>query len=100
MATKRSSQAQQNAATNPFTQLPGLDLWRGMLDAQRERFEQMASEYERLEKERHARTLTAIEDMAKLMKSSLDYQQQLGAQWREASLDAARKGAGLVEGSN
>lgn len=100
MATKRSSQTQQAATPNPFTQLPGLDLWRTMLDAQRERFEQMASEYERLEKERHARTMTAIDDLAKLMKSSVEYQQQLGAQWREATVDAARKGAGLVEGSN
>ena len=54
MATRKPSQAQQSPAVNPFAAaVPGLDLWRSMFEAQNTRFEQMVSELERLEKERH-----------------------------------------------
>ncbi len=100
MATKRSSQSQQTVTPNPFAQLPGFDVWRTMMDAQRERFEQLAGEVERMEKERHDRTLSAIDEMSRLVKTGLDYQLQLGAQWREAAMEAARKGASLAESGN
>ncbi|MEC7524292.1 MAG: hypothetical protein VYE22_30700 [Myxococcota bacterium] len=91
MATKKTSQAQHNGESFPFPGLPGVEMFRGMMQAQTERFEKMFSDIERLEQERHERTLAALEDVTQLMKSTLHYQQQLGDQVRRASLEAARK---------
>lgn len=97
MATRKTSQTQQSAAPeNPFAALPGVEMWRAMMEAQTQRFEQMIGEMERLEKERHERALSAIDDMTKLVKSGIDYQAQLTEQWRQLSLDAARKGAQMM----
>lgn len=97
MATRKPSQAQQSPAVNPFAAaVPGLDLWRSMFEAQNTRFEQMVSELERLEKERHDRTMSAIDDVTKLVKSSVDYQTQLGAQWRELGLETAKKSFAMM----
>ena len=96
MATRKTSQAQQETQSNPFAALPGVEMWRSMMEAQAERFEKMVSEMERLEKERHERAVSAIDDVTKLMKSSMEYQRELTEQWRKAGLDAARKGADLM----
>ncbi|GAB5541094.1 MAG: hypothetical protein RLO52_43460 [Sandaracinaceae bacterium] len=91
MATKKTSQAQHESNGMPFPGLPGMEMFRGMMQAQSERFEKLFTDIERLEQERHERTLSALEDMTQLMKSTLHYQQQLGDQVRRASLEAARK---------
>lgn len=96
MATRKTSQSQQETPTNPFAAFPGMEMWRSMMEAQSERFEKVLSEMERLEKERHERAVGAIDDVAKLMKSSIEYQRELTDQWRKAGLDAARKGAELM----
>jgi hypothetical protein len=97
MATRKTSHAQQSTpGESPFATLPGADVWRSMMEAQTERFEQMLAEMERLEKERHERAVSAIDDVAKLVKSGIDYQQQLTEQWRKLGLDAARKSAQMM----
>ena len=99
MATRKTSQAQQSTespATNPLGALPGAGAWSSMLEAQNARFEQMLSEMERLEKERHERMLSSLDDMTQLIKSGVEYQSQLTAQWRQMSLDAARKSVELM----
>ena len=97
MATRKPSQTQHAAPANPFTALPGLELWRSMMASQNERFEQMLTELERLERERHDRAMSAIDDVTKLVKSSIDYQTQLSAQWRELGLEAAKKSLAMMQ---
>jgi len=99
MATRKTSQAQQKTeatAANPFGAMPGASAWASMIEAQNERFEQMLTEMERLEKERHERMLSSLDDMTQLIKSGVDYQTQLTSQWRQLSLDAARKSVELM----
>lgn len=95
MTTEKTSQAQHSLFPS-LPGMPGMDAWRTMMEAQTDRFGKMLSELERLERERHDRSLTALEDMAKLMKSTLEYQRELGTEWRKLGLEAARKGAELV----
>ncbi len=98
MATRKPSQPQQTApAANPFAALPGLEIWRSMMESQNERFEQMLGELERLEKERHDRAMSAIDDVTKLVKNTIDYQAQLSAQWRELGLEAAKKSLAMMQ---
>jgi len=99
MATRKTSQTQQKAetpATHPFGAMPGAAAWASMIEAQNERFEQMLSEMERMEKERHERMLSSLDDMTQLIKSGVEYQTQLTSQWRQMSLDAARKSVELM----
>lgn len=91
MATRKSSQAQNDAPANPFTALPGAEIWKSMFEAQNERFEKMLGEMEKLEKERHQRALHALDDMTNLVKSSMAYQQQLTDEWRKMGVEATRK---------
>lgn len=100
MESNETSQAQQqNPFTSVFTQLPGLEMWKTMLQQQNERFEQAIGELERLEKERHERAMHAIDDVTRLVKSSIDYQSKLNAQWRELSVEATRKGLEMMSPS-
>ena len=99
MATRKSSQAQQNETPAlPFGAIPGFEMWRDMMTAQTARFESMLTEMERIEKERHERSVKALDDVTNLMKSSLSYQQQLTDEWRKLGLEAARKGAEAFKG--
>ena len=97
MATRKTSQSQQNTADeSPFGTMPGMEMWRSMMEAQTERFEKMVGEMERLEKERHERALSAFDDVTQLLKSGIEYQAQLTEQWRKLSLEAARKSAQML----
>jgi hypothetical protein len=98
MTTEKTSQAQHPffPSLPGFPAMPGLDAWRSVMEAQTERFEKMTAELERMERERHERALTALEDMAKLMKSTLEYQRELTTEWRKMGLEAAKKSAELV----
>lgn len=100
MATKRSSQTQQMTSNDPFAQIPGVELWWSMMEAQRERLEQLATELSRMEKERHERALAAIDEAAALVKSGVEYNQQLTAQWRDLALETARRSANPIGGNN
>ncbi|MFK7989378.1 MAG: hypothetical protein AB8I08_25405 [Sandaracinaceae bacterium] len=91
MATRKTSQAQQATAANPFATVPGAELWKSMMEAQNARFEKLLTEMEKIETERHTRALHAFEDMSNLVKTSMAYQQQLSDEWRKMSLDTARK---------
>jgi hypothetical protein len=86
---------EQNASqthNDPFALVPGYAAWKAMLDTQTERFEKAMTEMERLERERHERAVTAIDDFAQLVKSGLEYQQKLVTDWRKLGLDAAKVG--------
>lgn len=96
MTTKKTSQEQHEGAPRPFPTMPGLDLWRAMFEAQTARFDAMLVEMERLERERHERSVQAIDDVTRLVKSTLDYQRDLAGEWRKLGLDAAKKSAELV----
>ena len=56
-------------------------------------FNELVASYD---KERHERVLTTMEDATKLIRSGVEYQAQLAAQWRDLSLDAARKGVAMM----
>jgi len=102
MATRKTSQAQQETAASPahpFMSLPGMEMWRSMMESQNQRFEQMLAEMARLETERHERAVSSLDDVTKLIRSGLDYQAQLTAQWRELSLEATRKTVAMVQSS-
>lgn len=83
MATETTSHEQ-----HPF--FPGFDLWKSNMSAQSERFEKVMGEMERLERERHERTVAAIDHLSALMKSTLEYQNELAASWRKLGLEAAK----------
>lgn len=100
MTNRKSSHAQQNPASAAFPAIPGLDAWRSMMDAQATRLTQMLGEMERVEKERHERVLTTMDDVGKLIRSGVEYQAQLATQWRELGLDAARKGVAMMTPSD
>ncbi len=95
MTTEKTSQAQHPFFPG-FPAMPGLDAWRSMMEAQRQRFETMVAELDRMERERHERALTALEDMSKLMKSTLEYQRELTTEWRKMGIEAAKKSVELV----
>ncbi|MGE0785951.1 MAG: hypothetical protein AB7S26_09705 [Sandaracinaceae bacterium] len=103
MSTETTSQPQQ---TNPFfppmpnlPAVPGMDMWKTMMEAQNERFVAMLGELERMETERHARTVKALEETTKLFTTSLEYQAKLAAdaraQWRAMSEEAIRQGTAM-----
>lgn len=95
MTTEKTSQAQHSPFSG-FLAMPGLDAWRAMMEAQTARFEAMLSELERLERERHERTVSALDDATRLVKSTLEYQRELAAEWRKMGVEAAKKSAELV----
>lgn len=100
MANRKPSQEQQETAPtstpNPFAAMPGMELWTSMMDAQAARFESMLGQMEKVERERNERALSAVEDLASLVKTSLSYQQQLADEWRKLGLEAARKSAAMM----
>lgn len=95
MTTRKRSQAQQDSAASAaipgLPVFPGLDVWREVMEGHAARFDAMLTEMERLERERHERTLTALDDVTSLVKSTLGYQQKLADEWRRLGREAARK---------
>ena len=97
MATRKTSQAQHETPAHLFAAVPGADAWRAMVEAQAERFEQLVGELAKLDEERHARTMRAIDDVTRLVKSSVDYQAQLSTQWRELGVEVAKKSMSAMQ---
>lgn len=70
-----------------------VESWKKMLTEQGERMAAMYDEMGRLEAKGLEQARTAIDEATRLMKSALDYQSQLSAEWRRLALEATRRAA-------
>jgi hypothetical protein len=64
-----------------------------MVDEQFTRMENMYAEYGRYEKQGIEQANATIDELARLMKDSVDYSRQLSAEWRKMAKDATKRAA-------
>ena len=55
------------------------------------------AELERVEADHLERTRTAVDEMARLTKESLDYSTRLTTEWRKMTMDAAQRSIALMQ---
>jgi hypothetical protein len=84
--------------TQNATQIP-YDSWKKMIDEQLGRIEGLQAEFVRFEKQGVAQANQAIDELAKLMKDSIDYTCQISAEWRKVAMDAAHKASDMIHNS-
>ncbi len=80
---------------NP-TQIP-YDAWKKMVDDQLGRIETFTDEMARYEKQAVAQATQAVDELAKLMKESMDYAGQLSAEWRKVAIETTHKASEMVD---
>jgi hypothetical protein len=68
-----------------------LDLWTRLTQEQLVRMGEMAKQADVVGGQATVRTREAIDETARLMKASLDYASDLGAEWRRITLDVANQ---------
>ncbi len=83
MSDTKTSQAQQT----PETVFPFL----GMFDEQLKRFDAFQKELAKLEQKNLEQARAMIDESAKLMKETLDYQAKLSQEWRKLVVDSTRR---------
>lgn len=76
------------------------DAWNKMVTEQTDRIAAMYDEMAKLESKGFEQTRNAIEESTKLVRSSLEYQMQLAAEWRKLALDATRRAAEMMSVKN
>ena len=81
--------AKTTQTQNP-TQIP-YDAWKKLVDDQLGRIQTFNDEMARYEKQAVEQTTQAVDELAKLMKESLDYAGQLTTEWRKVAIDATHK---------
>jgi hypothetical protein len=69
--------------------------WAKVWKDQLERLETMGKEIERVEQQSFEKATEVVDESARLAKETFAYGHKLGAEWRKASLEAARKTAEL-----
>jgi hypothetical protein len=67
-----------------------------LVDEQGVRVQSMFEEMAKLEARSMEQARVAIDESTRLMKSALDYQAQLSAEWRKLALEAAKRATELV----
>lgn len=73
---------------DPFVQSQkALELWTKATQDQLARMTEMAKQFETLNAQQNERTREAIDESARLLKSSVEYATKLGGEWRSISLD-------------
>jgi hypothetical protein len=86
-----TTMANNDSSQEQHPMFPGFDTWQSVMSAHTERFEKVVGEMERLERERQERALLAIDQLGALMKSTLEYQNELATAWRRIGLEATKK---------
>lgn len=84
MADKTTSQTQQSAPGNGAART-------SMLDDTFQRMEGFWTELSTVEKKGADRARQAIDEYAKLMKATLDYNLELSSEWRRLALESTRR---------
>lgn len=77
--------------TNKFT----FEAWQKLIDAQLARLESLLEEAAGYEKPAVEQATAAVDEMAKLMKDSIDYSCRLSAAWRRETLAAMKRSGEL-----
>lgn len=72
------------------------DAWNKMVTEQTDKVAAMYDEVAKLETKGFEQTRAALEETTKLVRSSLEYQMQLAAEWRKLTLDMARRAAEVM----
>ncbi len=79
-----------------FTQMQQYyDAWRKMVSGHIERLDALEAQFRAGEERGYAQMTEAIDETAKLMKASLDYNKQLASEWRKQTLDATKQAINL-----
>jgi hypothetical protein len=84
---------------NAFTQPQQFsETWTRMAKEQLARLEGLAEQMAKLQGQHVERAQEAIDESARLMKESISYANQLGAEWRKLSLETTRKATEMMGG--
>ena len=75
---------------------PMKDAWNKMVSDQTDRLASMYDEVAKLEAKGFEQTRAAVDETTKLVRSTLEYQMQLAAEWRKLALDATRRAAEVM----
>jgi hypothetical protein len=83
--------------TNTHTQQMK-DGFKKVVDDQAARIEGAFAEFAKIEARNLEQATAQLDEMTRLTKASMTYASELGAEWRKAMLDAARKTAEMMTG--
>ena len=72
------------------------ETFKKLMTEQNARIEKMTEELAKIEAKGLDQMRTAIEEATRLMKSSLDYQAQLSAEWRKMAVEATRRATEMM----
>lgn len=72
------------------------DVWSQLAREHLARLESLSEQVGKLQGQGVQRAHQAIDESAKLMKASMDYATELGAEWRKLGLEATRKTAEIM----
>jgi len=76
-----------------------MDAWKTAVESSMSRMEGVSEQVATMQEGAHTRARASVDEAAKLMKDSLAYQQQVGAEWRKAWFDSMKKSMSLFNGS-
>lgn len=83
---------------NGFAQVQqAMDVWKKAMDEQMSRVTAMFEEVGKLSEKSLQQTVTSVDEMAKLVKETLTYANNLGTEWRKMTLDATKQAAETVK---
>jgi hypothetical protein len=85
--------------TDAKTQQMPYDAWKKMVDEQLGRIEGLSQEFARYQQQGMDQARGAIDELATLMKDSLDHTAQLTNEWRRMALDSTRKAGDMMRQS-
>jgi len=72
------------------------EAWNKLVTEQTDKVAAMCDEIAKLETKGFEQTRAALEETTKLVRSSLEYQMPLAAEWRKLALDATRRAAEVM----
>lgn len=74
-----------------------MDAWKKLMDEQMTRMSASFEEVGKLSEKSLNQTMTGIDEMAKLMKDTFTYANNLSTEWRKMTVDATRKATDAVK---
>jgi hypothetical protein len=75
-----------------------MDAWKKAMESSVTRMEGVHQQVATVEASAHTRATEGVDEMAKLMKDTLAYQQQLGAEWRKAWFESVKQSINMFSG--
>jgi len=76
-----------------------MDAWKKAVESGVGRMEGMSEQVTSMQDTAHTRATASVDEAAKLMKDTLAYQQQLGAEWRKAWFGAVKQSMSMFSGA-